>query len=77
MAGDSVRLFCILLYVHIVHCLTDVTEDILVDSSFYKNLGPYVFKKPVTIKSVATLTIKAGTEVQVHTTNIFSELPRK
>ena len=44
---------------------TEVTEDILVDSTFYKNLGPYVIKNPVTIKSGAILSIQAGTQIQV------------
>ncbi len=63
------RALCMFLCPGGVVASTDVTEDILVDSMFFKNLGPYVIKQAVTVKAGATLTVEAGTRVLVRGRN--------
>ena len=76
MDVSLVAVLCLWSFVYKTYGSTEVTEDILVDSTFYKNLGPYLIKKPVTIKSGAILSIQAGTQVQVLFIRYLTQLIR-
>jgi len=67
LAGSSLSVLSGSLFFGTVHAATDVNGIIFSDTTWTKAGGPYEFKGPVAVNQGVTLTIEAGTTVNLNT----------